>query len=119
VIVPRRTGPDGKEVLALPKGHPDPGESMVDAAAREVREEAGVTGDYVEKIGDVKYFYARGGRRIFKIVTFYLFDYRDGDVADHDHEVIEARWMPLADAARDLSFKGEREMVERVLSRSR
>ena len=31
-----------EQILALPKGHPDPGESSAEAAQREVREEAGL-----------------------------------------------------------------------------
>ena len=106
VIVPHKRSPEGKRVLALPKGHPDAGETMEQAAAREVREEAGVEGELVEKLGDVRYFYQRNGRRIFKIVSFFLFRYRSGDTADHDHEIEEARWMPLAEAAEQLSFRG-------------
>jgi 8-oxo-dGTP pyrophosphatase MutT (NUDIX family) len=117
VVVPHRRSPEGRRVLALPKGHPDGDESMVDAAKREVREEAGVDGELVEKLGDVRYWYQRGGRRVFKVVSFYLFSYTGGDVADHDHEIEEARWMPLSQAAQELSFAGEREMVERALSR--
>jgi len=117
VIVPVRLSQDGQRVLALPKGHPDPGESMVDAAQREVREEAGIETELVEKLGDVRYWYQREGRRIFKVVSFYLLRYRSGDVADHDHEIEEARWMPLADAVKELTFPGEREMAERALSR--
>lgn len=117
VVVPRKSSPEGKTVLALPKGHPDPGESMKDAAAREVREEAGVEGDLVEKLGDVRYWYQRKGRRVFKVVSFYLFEYGSGDVADHDDEIEEVRWMPLEEAAKALSYPGERQMVERALSR--
>jgi 8-oxo-dGTP pyrophosphatase MutT (NUDIX family) len=117
VVVPRKSSPEGKKVLALPKGHPDPGESMKDAAAREVREEAGVEGDLVEKLGDVRYWYQRKGRRVFKVVSFYLFEYGSGDVADHDDEIEEVRWMPLEEAAKALSYPGERQMVERALSR--
>ncbi len=119
VIVPVRRAADGRRVLALPKGHVDPGETAPEAAAREVREEAGVEADLVEKLGDVRYWYQRSGRRIAKVVSFFLFDYRGGDPADHDAEIEEARWMPLADAARELSYKGEREMVERALARVR
>jgi 8-oxo-dGTP pyrophosphatase MutT (NUDIX family) len=117
VVVPRKPSPQGKKVLALPKGHPDGGESMKDAAAREVREEAGVEGDLVEKLGDVRYWYQRKGRRVFKVVSFYLFEYRSGDVADHDDEIEEARWMPLEEAAKALTYPGERQMAERALSR--
>ena len=115
VIVPTRRAASGHKVLALPKGHVDPGETPPQAAQREVREEAGVEAALVDQLGEVRYWYQRDGRRIPKLVTFFLFDYVSGDVADHDHEVEEARWIPLAQAARELTYKGEREMVGRAV----
>ena len=115
VIVPTRRSAAGHKVLALPKGHVDPGETPAQAAEREVREEAGITAKLVGQLGEVRYWYQRDGRRIPKLVTFFLFDYVGGDVADHDHEVEEARWIPLARAMRELTYKGEREMVERAV----
>ncbi|HEY0631029.1 MAG TPA: NUDIX domain-containing protein [Thermoleophilaceae bacterium] len=109
----------GGTVLALPKGQIDAGERAVEAAAREVREEAGVTGELVEKLGDVRYWYQRGGERVLKVVSFFLFRYRSGSVRDHDHEVDSAEWVPLEDAPRLLAYKGEREMAEAALSRLR
>jgi 8-oxo-dGTP pyrophosphatase MutT (NUDIX family) len=117
VIVPTRRAADGSKVLALPKGHPDGEETAADAALREVREEAGIDAELVEKLGDVRYFYQRGGRRIAKVVAFFLFRYTGGHVDDHDHEVEVARWMPAAEAAQALTYAGEREMVGRALSR--
>jgi 8-oxo-dGTP pyrophosphatase MutT (NUDIX family) len=111
--------PAGRRITGLPKGGPERGETPEQTAAREVREETGITATVREPIGDVQYWYRRGGRRVFKTVHFFLFDYVSGSTEDHDHEVDEARWIPLGDAARSLSYPGERALIERALSKSR
>ena len=112
VIVPR-----GGRALGLPKGGANPGESGEQAAAREVREEAGIDVQVLEKLGDVRYWYRRKGRQIYKSVAFFLCEYLSGDPADHDHEVEEARWMPIEQARTALSYPGEREMLERAVTK--
>jgi 8-oxo-dGTP pyrophosphatase MutT (NUDIX family) len=110
--------PVGKRrVTGLPKGGPRPGESPEETAAREVREETGITAAVREPLGDVEYWYRRGGRRVFKTVHFYLFDYLSGTTDDHDHEVEEARWIPLREARTRLSYPGERALMDRALSK--
>jgi 8-oxo-dGTP pyrophosphatase MutT (NUDIX family) len=104
-------------VLALPKGHIDPGESAAEAAAREVREETGVVGTLIEKIDDIRYWYVRDGTRVLKIVSFFLFRYRSGSLRDHDHEVVGAEWVPLDEAPKLLSYRGEREVAAAAKSR--
>jgi 8-oxo-dGTP pyrophosphatase MutT (NUDIX family) len=117
VIVPTRRAADGSRVLALPKGHPDGAESAAEAALREVREEAGVDAEVIESLGQVKYWYQRSGKRIAKVVEFFLLSYLSGDVADHDHEVEAARWIPAEEAVGTLTYDGERQMVRKALSR--
>jgi 8-oxo-dGTP pyrophosphatase MutT (NUDIX family) len=117
VIVPTRRAADGSKVLALPKGHPDPGETAEQAALREVREEAGVEAEVVEPLGDVRYHYQRDGRRVAKRVAFFLMRWRSGTPDDHDHEVERAWWMPLEQAARELTYDGERKMAALALRR--
>ena len=116
-VVPVRRAAGGRRVLALPKGHVERGETAAEAAQREVREETGMTGELVDQLGEVRYWYQRGGRKIPKLVTFFLFEYRSGSDADHDSEIEEVRWLPLAEAAAELSYKGEREMVQKALAR--
>lgn len=117
VIVPVKRAADGSRVLGLPKGHLDGDETPEQAAQREVAEETGVSGELVGELGEVEYRYERRGRTIAKRVRFYLYEYRSGDVADHDHEIEDARWLRFGDALRELTYDGEREMVRRAMSR--
>jgi 8-oxo-dGTP pyrophosphatase MutT (NUDIX family) len=105
------------QTLALPKGHPEPGESAQEAALREVREETGLETTPVEKLGDIRYWYARDGDRVLKIVSFFLLRYRSGRLDDHDHEVEEALWIPLEEAPARLAYRGEKDMAKAALSR--
>ena len=116
VIVPVKRGAHGHRVLGLPKGHPDGDETAEQAATREVAEETGVTAELIERLGETNYTYERKGRRVAKRVAFFLFEYRSGNLADHDHEIEDARWIPLKEAAQWLTYPGEREMINRALS---
>jgi len=108
-IVPR-----GKQALALPKGGADADEAPEATAAREVREETGLTGALRGQLGDITYWYRRSGLRVRKTVRFFLFDYVAGTTDDHDHEVDEVRWLPLDTARTALTHPGERDMVDRA-----
>ena len=119
--------PQGRTgVWALPKGKIDAGESAAEAAVREVREETGVDGKLVEKLGDVRYTYTATwepvkGEKIFKVVSFFLLTAGRGRINDIDEamriEVDEARWLPLDEAPRLLTHKGEREMAAKAIER--
>jgi 8-oxo-dGTP pyrophosphatase MutT (NUDIX family) len=109
--------PAGKRVTGLPKGGPVRGETPEQTAMREVREETGITATVREPLGAVRYWYRRGGRRVHKTVHFFLCDFVSGSTADHDHEVDEARWIPVADAPRVLSYAGERALIVGALSK--
>src|SRR5271154_1201274 len=111
VIVPTRRAPDGSRVLGLPKGHVDPGETAVQAAEREVREETGIVAEPVRELGESRYWYRRDGSTIGKTVGFYLFSYVGGNIEYHDDEVEEVRWLTLKEAETALSHTAERQMV--------
>jgi 8-oxo-dGTP pyrophosphatase MutT (NUDIX family) len=126
VIEPRREPSEAadlgkkqaKVVLALPKGLVDPGETPEQTALREVREETGITARVLTKLTDIKYVYVRSWgdkQRIFKIVSFYLLRYDSGTIDDLVSsmriEVKRAFWIPLPEARRRLTYRGEREVI--------
>jgi 8-oxo-dGTP pyrophosphatase MutT (NUDIX family) len=94
----------------------DAGEKPEITAVREAREEGGVSSEVVELIETIDYWYAgldNGIRvRFHKRVHFYLLRYLSGDTKDHDWEVNEARWVPIADAASQLAFDNEKRVME-------
>jgi 8-oxo-dGTP pyrophosphatase MutT (NUDIX family) len=102
----------------LPKGIIDPGETIEEAALREVREESGIVADLVAPIETIEYWFVadRNGERIryHKFVHFFLMSCKAGDVADHDHEVDEARWVDIETAVEMLEFKSERDVVTKA-----
>lgn len=105
----------------LPKGAIDPGESPAQTALREVREETGLEGRAVEKLGDVKYVYTWNGERIFKVVSFFLVRAGRGRIGEIEEamrvEVAEARWLPLEEAPTLLAYGGERAMAAKARDR--
>jgi 8-oxo-dGTP pyrophosphatase MutT (NUDIX family) len=108
----------GGTVLALPKGHIEPGEAPEQTAVRETREETGFAGDLVAPLEEISYFFwsRAQGARVAKRVAFYLLRYRAGSPARHDDEVEGVRLVPVADAPAALTYPGERRVVERALA---
>jgi len=105
---------------ALPKGQIDPGEQAEAAALREVHEETGLRCRTLRALEPVRYFYVRGGVRVAKTVRFWLMEPLGGTIDDlaegMRREVAEARWIPLHEAPRLLSYRGERAVVAALVA---
>ena len=102
----------------LPKGLIDAGETPEQAAVREVREEAGIETELLETLETIDYWFVSDWdeirRKIHKQVHFFLLRYAGGDVADHDDEVLEARWVTVDEAIGMLAFDSEKQVVEKA-----
>jgi 8-oxo-dGTP pyrophosphatase MutT (NUDIX family) len=106
----------GGSAWCLPKGIVDKGENPEETALREVREETGLTGRILGKIGSISYWYfiKEENAKCKKTVEFYLMEYEKGDTRDHDFEVDEAAWFPIGEAVEKASYKGDREIIRKA-----
>jgi 8-oxo-dGTP pyrophosphatase MutT (NUDIX family) len=95
----------------LPKGTPDKNEKMEDTALREVREETGLEVRLGERLKTIEYWFTASGIRYHKHVHHWLMEPIGGDVANHDHEFDDVRWLPAEEAFAKLTYDGEKQLV--------
>jgi 8-oxo-dGTP pyrophosphatase MutT (NUDIX family) len=98
----------------LPKGTPLPGESREETAVREVGEETGLEVRIARPLAPIRYTFVQAGTRIHKTVHYFLMEPTGGDLARHDHEFADVRWVDFADAPGLLTFETERDLVARA-----
>ncbi len=109
-------GRDSDGVWGLPKGTPDPGESLEQTALREVTEETGLEVRLADKIGVIEYWFSRDGVRYHKWVHYYLMEATGGDTAAHDVEYDKVEWFPAEVALKTLSFKNEIDVARKAVA---
>ena len=116
LVLGKRNREGARATWSLPKGTPDDDESAEQTALREVAEETGLEVQIVAPVGPIQYFFTQHGRRVHKTVHYFLMAPIGGDMAGHDHEFDEVRWLPIDEARSLMSFPTEREIVERALA---
>jgi len=105
-----------KTVWTLPKGIIDKGEQPEESAVREIKEETGLTGKIIDALGDKSYwFYLKAeNAKCRKTVSYFLLQYVDGNIGDYCREVDEAKWFVLDEALKQVSYKSDREILEKA-----
>jgi len=110
VVGSRRRERDGW-TWTLPKGTPKPGETREETALREVAEETGLEVRITGPLDSIEYSFVQAGQRIHKTVHYFMMEAAGGDLARHDHEFEQVRWVTFAEAASMLTFESERSLV--------
>jgi len=113
VVGMRRRDRDGV-TWTLPKGTPHAGETREGTATREVTEETGLAVRIVEPLASIDYTFVQHGTRIHKSVHYFLMEPVGGDLAQHDHEFEDVRWIRFDEAPSLLTFDTERALVARA-----
>lgn len=95
----------------LPKGTPDGDETTEQTALREVGEETGLEVRITGPLDAIEYTFVQAGTRIHKTVHYFLMEATGGDLALHDHEFDQVRWIDFDEAPSLLTFETERALV--------
>ena len=123
--------PDGKIALvwqnknswSFPKGGIEPGETTLQAAWREIEEETGLSAadlQYIKELGTmVRRSIGKNGigedtTRPPSTRTFYLFTTEKTEMAPHDTEVSEARFVSIDEALKLLTHPKDAEFLESI-----
>jgi ADP-ribose pyrophosphatase YjhB (NUDIX family) len=104
----------GRLLWSLPKGHVEQGETVEQAAVREVAEETGIDSAVVAALGCIDYWFVAEDRRVHKTVHHFLLRAVGGELSDADVEVTAVAWVPLADLPARLAYADERRLVQRA-----
>lgn len=98
----------------LPKGTPNAGETTEETALREVGEETGLEVRITAPLDSIEYWFVLSGTRIHKTVHYFLMEPTGGDLARHDLEFEEVRWVRFDEADSLLTFETERALVAKA-----
>ena len=90
---------------SFPKGHVEPGETLLQAALRETREETGIEAALLE---DYPLPVPSAREDDCRTVWFYPARYLAGDLCAQKSEVSEAGWIKISDAAKRITFAPDR-----------
>jgi 8-oxo-dGTP pyrophosphatase MutT (NUDIX family) len=90
------------------------GETLEQAAIREVAEETGITGSIIGTLGTIDFWFVVDGRRIHKTVHHFLMRAVGGELSDADIEVTKVAWVPLPQIAEQLAYSDERHLLDQA-----
>lgn len=87
-------------------------EKKEDTAIREVKEETGANAKILKPLEKITYWYVFEGEKIKKTVYFFVMEYIDGDITEHDFEMDNVEWLPIDVARERITYKSDKKVFD-------
>lgn len=100
---------------SFPKGHVESGETEVQTALREVKEETGLSIQLEEGFRECVEYFPKP--YIKKQVVYFLGRSLGDEARRQEEEISELRWVPLADAQRMVTFSNDKNLLKEARKR--
>ena len=113
---------DGDKVLVIqqvkghwgfPKGHVEPGETEVETALREIKEETNLDVEINDKYRYVEHYSPEEG--IEKDVVFFIAEKTGGEIKVQEEEVLSTEWLLPKDALERVTYDSSKRILESVI----
>ena len=114
---------DGDKVLVIqqvaghwgfPKGHVEEGETEVETAVREIKEETNLDVEINEKLRYVESYSPE--ENVKKYVVFFVAKKIGGEVKVQEEEVIDSEWLLPKDAMERLTYESSKNILRKFLN---
>ena len=97
----------------FPKGHVEAGETEIETAIREVKEETNIDVEINEnKKYTMEYITDKG---VPKQVVFFIAKKISGDETNQESEIKSMKWLNFKDALKMITYENTRELFEKIL----
>ena len=107
------------EHYGFPKGHPNPGETPLETARRELEEETGLVDVEIipELYFDHSYMFEKDGVTYDKSVRYFLGYVSNTNTVipdDFKHEISEIKWLPYKEVRKMITYENAKLLLDQV-----
>lgn len=98
---------------SFPKGHVEAGETEVETAVREIKEETGVSVNIDTRFREVVTYSPK--KDVIKDVIYFFATAQEYHTQRQEAEVSEVRWVDMNRAIKCVSYKNDKELVNKAI----
>ena len=99
---------------SFPKGHVEAGETEVETAVREIKEETGVSVNIDTRFREVVTYSPK--KDVIKDVVYFFATSQNYETEKQESEVSEVRWVDIDKALGCVSYKNDKELVRKAIN---